>query len=501
MDSSRSAVDRGAIRWRARAAAALLALLSSLEVCAQGAAPPGPLITTATETAPLRAVAAVIDDYAREALHSNLSLHAESMEVERQFASLDQARAQFLPTVSFDASYTSASGGRTLSLPLGSLMNPVYATLNQLLAGQGRRGEFAPFQNETVDFQRQHEQITRFGLRQPLYAPAIPAAVRAQRAELEAEQYNRVAFARRLKRDATVGYLDWLKATNTVSIVAASVELLAENVRVSDSLYRNGRVTQDQVLRARAELLATEQQLRDVRNNVTQLRSYVNFLVNRALDTPLEGATIEGELGRTGHDLGLLRAQALSNRPELAQLDRTVSALESQIRVASAARKPTLSLGADAGIDDVRYDFGSGSNFSTVSLLLRWQFFDGGATQAAERGARAAAHRAALERDAMAQQVQLEVEQALDALETSSDSLATAAARAEAAHAAFRIASRKRDEGVINQVEFIDARSTLTSAELNLNVTRFEVLARQAELDYATAAGTLPLVALSGGTP
>jgi hypothetical protein len=46
---------------------------------------------------------------------------------------------------------------------------------------------------------------------------------------------------------------------------------------------------------------------------------------------------------------------------------------------------------------------------------------------------------------------------------------------------------------VINQVEFIDARSALTSAELNLNVTRFDLLAREAELDYATAAGTLPL--------
>src|SRR5215831_13858591 len=250
MDSYRSAVDHASIRRRARAAASLLALLS-LEVCAQGAAPPGPPITTATEAAPLRAVAAVIDDYVREALHSNLSLHAESMAVEREFAALDQARAQFLPVVSFDASYTSASGGRTLALPLGTLMNPVYRTLNQLLAAQGRRGEFAPLQNQTVYFQRQHEQITRFSLRQPLYAPAIPAAVRAQRAELEAEHYNRVAFERRLKRDVTVGYLDWLEATHTVRIVAASVELLAAAVRVSDLMYRTGRVTQDQVLRAR----------------------------------------------------------------------------------------------------------------------------------------------------------------------------------------------------------------------------------------------------------
>src|SRR5215468_9706331 len=504
MASSRCAVDeRPAVRreragrGRARALAAVLALLS-LDARAQGGAPPS---SAAPEVAATRAVAAVIDDYVREALHANLSLHAESMAVEQEFAALDQARAQFLPVVSFDASYTSASGGRTLELPLGTLMNPVYGTLNQLLAAQGRHGEFAPIQNETISFQRQHEQNTHFSLRQPLYAPAIPAAVRAQRAQLEAEQFNRMAVARRLKRDVSVGYLNWLKATHTIRIVAASVELLAENVRVSDSLYRNGKVTQDYVLRARAELLAVEQQLRDARNNETQLRSYANFLMNRALDGQLEGAGIDSELNRSGHDLSLLRAQALGNRPELAQLDRTVGAAEAQIKVAAAARKPTLSLGADAGIDDVSYDFGSGSNYRTVSLLLRWQFFDGGATRAAEHGARAEARRAALERDAMAQQVQLEVQQALDALETSSDSLTTAAARADAAHAAFRIASRKRDEGAISQVEFIDARSTLTSAELNLNLTRFEVLARQAELDYATAAGTLPLDAISSGSP
>jgi len=482
------------------ASGVLLLALASLDSTAQ-VPPERQTLSAEVAELPSRGVGAVLDDYVHEALHSNLSLHAESMVVEREFAALDQARAQFLPTLAFDASYMSASGGRTLELPLGTLMNPVYGTLNQLLAAQGRHGEFAPIQNETISFQRQHEQNTHFSLRQPLYAPAIPAAVRAQRAQLEAEQFNRMAVARRLKRDVSVGYLNWLKATHTVRIVAASVELLAENVRVSDSLYRNGKVTQDYVLRARAELLAVEQQLRDARNSETQLRSYVNFLMNRALDGQLERAGIDSELNRSGHDLALLRVQALGNRPELAQLDRTVSGDEAQIKVAGAARKPTLSLGADAGIDDVGYDFGSGSNYRTVSLLLRWQFFDGGATRAAEHGARAEARRAALERDAMAQQVQLEVQQALDALETSSDSLATAAARADAAHAAFRIASRKRDEGAISQVEFIDARSTLTSAELNLNLTRFEVLARQAELDYATAAGTLPLDATSNGAP
>jgi outer membrane protein TolC len=133
-----------------------------------------------------------------------------------------------------------------------------------------------------------------------------------------------------------------------------------------------------------------------------------------------------------------------------------------------------------------------------ISLVLNWQFFDGGANRAEARSARAAARQAETRRDEVALQIQLEVQQSLDRLETTADSLTTAQARAEASRAGFRIASRKRDEGVINQVEFIDARSSLTSAELNLNVTRFDLLARQAELDYATAAGTLPLDSVSG---
>ena len=443
--------------------------------------------------AELRPVAQVIDDYVREALHSNLSLQAESLEVERNIAALDAAKAHFFPTVALEARYTRAQGGREIDLPLGTLANPVYSTLNQLLAVQGRPAEFGSIQNQTILFQREREQDTRMTMRQALYSPAIPAAVRAQRAQLEAAQFNRMAVARRLKRDVTVAYLDWLKATRAVGIVEASVALLNENVRVSDSLYRNGKVTQDQVLRARAEMLAADQELRNARNGESQARSFLNFLLNRSLDEPLESAATEGEIGRAAHDLGTLRAAALTNRPEIGQLDRAVTAAESQFQVARASLKPSLSLGVDAGIQDESYDFGRGSNFGTISLLLHWQFFDGGANRAQVHGARAEARRAATLRDETTQQIQLEVQQALDRLETTADSLATAAARADAAHAGFRIASRKRDEGVINQVEFIDARSSLTSAELNLNVTRFDLLARQAELDYATAAGTMPL--------
>jgi outer membrane protein len=440
-----------------------------------------------------RPLAAVIDAYVREGLKSNLSLRAQSLEVERAEAALDAARARYFPEAGFAARYSRSEGGRTIELPLGDALNPAYQTLNDLLVQQGQQPQFPVVQNETINFLREREQDTRITLRMPLLNAAIPAAVRAQRELLGASEYSRQALGRRLKRDITVGYLGWLAAVRTQGIVDASVALLNENLRVNDSLHRNGKITLDQVLRARAELLAVSQQSREARNGASQSQSYLNFLLNRPLETALENAEVAADVSATTRALAELRQAALDNRPELAQMQHLTRASEAQTRIARAERWPTLSFGADGGIQGEEYDFGRGSNFATVSLLLNWTFFDGGARRAAVRQANATARKTATQLDELTQQVQLEVQQTLDRLDTSADSLATAEARAEAARAAFRIASRKRDEGVISQVEFIDARSSLTGAELNLNVTRFEVLARQAELDYATAAGTLPL--------
>jgi outer membrane protein len=159
---------------------------TSLPVDAQVSAEPG------------RPLAAVIDGYVREGLKSNLGLRAQSLEVERAEAALDAARARYFPEAGFAARYTRAEGGRTIELPLGDALNPAYQTLNDLLVQQGQQPQFPVVQNETINFLREREQDTRITLRMPLIAPAIPAAVRAQRELLGASEYSRQAFGRRL---------------------------------------------------------------------------------------------------------------------------------------------------------------------------------------------------------------------------------------------------------------------------------------------------------------
>ena len=59
---------------------------------------------------------------------------------------LKEAHALFLPNVSFGASYSKADGGRTIDLPLGDLLNPVYKSLNQLTGST----KFPNLQNKSV---------------------------------------------------------------------------------------------------------------------------------------------------------------------------------------------------------------------------------------------------------------------------------------------------------------------------------------------------------------
>ena len=434
----------------------------------------------------------VVERYVAEGLRSNLALQSETLEVEKAVQALAEARARFFPEVSLQARYTRGEGGREITLPLGAALNPVYSTLNDMLVAQGQPARFPQVQDETIRFQREREQDTRIVLRQPLYAPGIAAAVRAQRALLDASSYRRMAIARTLRRDITLGYLDWLRARSSVQIVEASENLLRENLRVNESLFNNGKITEDQVLRAKAEMLDVEQQKRDAANQATQAQSYLNFLLNRDLLSAVESSAIPN---REQQDSALeqLWTQALQRRPEISQVEQLKNASTEQVAAARRAKWPILSLAVDAGTQGEDYSLGDGYDIGTASLVFTWRIFDGGGDQARIRQARASERQLVLQQDEVAQQIRLEVQLAFNQLQTARASLATAAARAEAAQAAFRIASRKRDEGVINQVEFIDARSTLTGADLNLALTRFNVLARRAELDYATSAGDLPL--------
>lgn len=452
-------------------------------VCALAAAP---ALQAAEPASVERPIASVIADYVQQGLAGNLALANGSMEAERSLQAWRQARAQLGPQLSLSARYTLNRGGRELDVPVGQIINPAYQTLNELLLAQGQPARFAPLEDTGIPLLRDHEQDTHLALRQPLYAPGLGANAAAARAGATFAALARQTLARELRRDIARAYLATQKARIAESIVTSSVALLEENVRINESLYGNGKITEDAVLRARAELLSSRQQQLEAADGRQQAVRYLNFLLNKPLQsevesaTPADGPTVDAAAGSAA-DV----QRALQTRPELQRLQSAAESADAQLRAAQSRRRPTLALGVDAGTQGTDYGFGRHYNYLSGSLLLDWTLFDSGARSAAIGSARIAARQVANQREQAAARIELEVRSARESLRLSGDSLQTAAARAEAARAAFRIASRKRDEGAATQLEFLDARNALTGAELNLNWTRFDVLERRAELDFA----------------
>jgi outer membrane protein len=430
-------------------------------------------------------LAEVIDRYVQDAWQSNLALAGQNAQVEQARAVLTQARSHYLPELSVSARYTVNDGGRTLSFPVGDLLNPVYSTLNDMLVAQGGSAQFSMLQNQDIPMLRPHEQDTHLSVRQPIYAPAVAAGVNAQQALLQSVEQQRIALRSELKRDVTVAYLNWLQTRAAVGIVQSSHALLVENLRVNQSLFDNGKVTEDQPLRARAELLGIEQQLLTTTQQQLAAQRYLNFLRNHPLNDELQDSEAEAN-NSPAMDVDQLRQHATA-RAELKQVDEAVRAAEAQIELAQAESRPSLSLGVDAGIQGDKYGFGPDYNYVSGSLLVNWKFYAGGGLRAQVDAAKAQQRRLQKRRDELAAQIDLQVQQALDRYQTAWASLNTAQARVAAASAAFRIAGRKRDEGVISQAEYMDAQNALTTAELNLNVTRFSVHIEQANLAFAAA--------------
>ena len=212
------------------------------------------LAAAAPESAP-GSVEEAVGGLVADALAANLELDAAGAGVAQRFAALDQARALYLPALDFSARYSRASGGRTIDIPVGDLLNPVYATLNQI-TGTAR---FPAVQNQQINFQRTREQDTEVSLTQPLYDARISAGRLAAQSQYEAASAGRMALAGRIERDMREAYYRWLQARAQIGIFDMTLELATENRRVNESLFRNGKITRDLVFRAEADQLEVQQ--------------------------------------------------------------------------------------------------------------------------------------------------------------------------------------------------------------------------------------------------
>jgi len=212
------------VRHRTLVRAIACALLATASIGGASAAPAAAPVVQRSDTVPVEdGLRQVVDD----ALAANLQLRAGSASVAQRMAALDQARARYLPVLDFAARYSVADGGRSIDIPVGDLLNPVYVTLEQLTGAQYPRVE-----NQSIDLLRAHEQETKLVLAQPVYEPRIGPAVETNRQLVNRSEADLEALRSRVIRDTKQAYYEWLAAQQQALVLELLVPARRREVRV-----------------------------------------------------------------------------------------------------------------------------------------------------------------------------------------------------------------------------------------------------------------------------
>ena len=423
----------------------------------------------------------VLNDYIREGLESKLALRQKEASFEKSMAALKEARSWYYPDISINARYTRADGGRVIEFPVGDMMNPVYSTLN-LLTGSS---QFPLIENMEFYFLRSEEHETKVSVIQPIIDPRIYYNNKINRYLSQAKQADADAFRRQLVADIKTAYYSYLKVLRLEQLVLTTRGLLEENVRVNESLFRNDKVTIDNVYRSKAELSKLDQQEAEVILAKQTAKSWFNFLLNKPLDSEIAIAELP-ELSDTSFipvDLPSAQNSALQSREEIAMLENYSSANDYLISLNQMQKLPTLYGAVDYGFQGTEYRFNSDYDYVLASLVLRWDLFHGFEN-------RSKISQAKIERDIRQDQleesknqIRLQVVQSWYDLIASQASIEAAREEQQSARQAFQVIERKFKEGQASLIEFIDARTATTNAENTLIISQYDYLIKQADFE------------------
>ncbi len=418
--------------------------------------------------------AQTLDDYVKEGLQKNLAYRQQRLSLEKSDESLDEAQGGFLPTITLNARVTELYGN---VINLGNLINPAYATLNQLT------GSSAFPTNLDIRLPLQRE--TKVEVRQPLIQPKVLFNYQIKAHLRDAAEAETDAKARELIAQIKTAYLNYVKTLKVIELYRETMPLLEENVRVNQSLVKNEKATKDLVFRAEAELADVQQKQADALRLNDASKQFFNFLLDRPLATPI---VLVSDTFIQVRSYSLDDAQEKAKgREELKQVQSGVAAAEKSVSIYTADFFPTLSLGIDYGFQGNRYDFNSDQDFATVSLVAQWNIFNGFQDKAKREQAKIESNRLKTRYKELESQIALQVCVAFDDALVAEKNIAVAEARLRAAEESFKIVSKKYAQGQAAQVEFLDSRTAFTNAGINAIITRYDALIKQVEFERVAA--------------
>jgi outer membrane protein len=419
-----------------------------------------------------------VDELIKEGLKSNLVLQQKNVSLQQAEQSLRMARSYFLPGISFLADYTTGDGGRSIALPVGDLLNPVYATLNQMTQGDA----FPQIENVEQNFFPQNFYDARVRTTLPIINTDLVINRNIQSRQVLLKQYEVEAYKRELVLDIKTACYNILAAEAAVQIYESAVALMQKNVEINESLLKNGKTLPANVIRARSEAQKITAELNSAKNRRANAEKYLNFLLNRELNT-----TVAIAEPLTNEELTASPITGSNTREELKMIKTAEDINESVVKMNQLNRLPKVNAFLDLGSQAYDWQYNDNSRYYLAGVQLAIPIFQGFRNNLNIRHASLELKKTQQQLSVTEKQLEMAVSVAQGEKFTAIDNYEAAQQQLTSAQSYFTLVDKGYKEGVNSLIEFLDARNQLTSSELQLSLRQYELLTAEAKLERETA--------------
>lgn len=421
-----------------------------------------------------------LENYVKEGLKSNLVLQQKDLSLQQAQQSLRIARSYFLPSVNLLTDYTSGEGGRSISIPVGDLLNPVYASLNEMTQSDA----FPQVENVNQNFFPKNFYDAKVRTSVPLINTDLYLNRSIQSQQVMVSQYELEAYKRQLVLDIKTAYYNQIAAESAVKIYESALSLVNKNVEINESLLRNGKSLPANVMRSKSEAERVRADLNNARNQVVNARKYFNFLLNRDLDLEVDTSdSIQENIS-----LSTDTTSTFANTREELQILKTVREInQSSLQMAKLNRLPKVSAFLDLGTQASDWKYNNDSKYYLVGVQLSLPIFQGFRNASTIRQNKLEIQKTEKNLANTTRQLELAASTSKNDLQTTIQNYQAAQEQLKSAQSYFHLIEKGYKEGVNSLIEFLDARNQLTSSQLQLNLRQLEVLTANARVERETA--------------
>ena len=427
----------------------------------------------------------ILNNYVQQGVANNESIHQQNFQLQKSMYALKQATGLFFPSLSLEANYIDAKGGRTIDVPIGDILNPVYQNLNQINSTlQPGAPKYPTLNNVSEQLNPSNFYDAYFKIAMPIVNAEIWYNRDIKKDQVKMQQNEVLIYKRELVKDIKLAYFNYLKAVRAITIYENALHMVKESERVNQKLVDNGKEVVYVLSRSKSEVSKIEAQLNEAQNTKKNAAAYFNFLINKPQDSEI---TIDETL--LSNTLALPDDLSLTSdrREELAKLLLASKINNSVLDLNKASWIPKIGASIDLGSQASDFKFNSSSKYYLLGISFDWSLFSGLTDVYKVKQAKLEIDALDAQTKYVKSQLQLAASSAANSYISAKQNFISATDQENSASQYYGLMDKKYREGQALYIEYLDARNESTLASLQKSITYFDAWIRYTELERANA--------------